>query len=310
MTRNIRHAVVIGSSGFLGSWLVDRLVREGTQVTGISRRKGPVLDSLAEPSTWTSADIVNAPPDTYLPECDTVFFLAGIASVPASLKDPVADLDGNLRSALRILQTLRERDTGTSFIFASSAAVYGSALVLPMAESHPLQPLSPYGVSKLAAEAYVRLYATTFGIPGASARVFSVYGPGQHKQVVYDWALKVATNTPQLSFFGAPEVSRDFIYVSDATAAFAQIAKNAPLKGEAYNVASGTETTLEGLARNLLAISGASARFSFSGDVRVGDPVRWQSDIAALQRLGFQTEVSLLEGLRRTYLWATGKSFI
>lgn len=304
MNRDIQHVTVIGSSGFLGAWLVDHLVRQDIRVTGVSRRGGRRLERLAPPTTWTSADITTASPDEYIPECDVVFFLGGIASVPASFTDPVADLDGNLRAVVRILQVLRLKRPATSFIYASSAAVYGSAVTLPMSESHPLQPLSPYGISKLAAESYVRLYANALGVPGASARVFSVYGPGQDKQVVYDWALKIATKTTPLVFLGAPLVSRDFIHVSDAAAAFLKIAQNAALCGEVYNVASGVETTLTDLAQGILAVSESSTEFSFTGNVREGDPVRWSGDISALSNLGFRPKIPLIAGLRETYDWA------
>lgn len=304
MTRTLKHAVVIGSSGFLGSWLVDQLVGEGVRVTGVSRRDARALPSLAPPTEWIQADIADADPLAYLPQSDAVFFLAGIASVPASVEAPLSDLDSNLRAAVRILQALRERQGTTSFIYASSAAVYGTALTRPMKETHPLTPLSPYGVSKYAAEAYVRLYASSFGVPGASARVFSVYGPGQGKQVIYDWARKVAAGGSSLSFFGAPDVSRDFIYASDAASAFIQIARNAPLGGESYNVASGEEITLGELAKELLSISGSIAKVKFSGEVRVGDPVRWQADISTLSQLGFGARISFRNGLRETYHWA------
>lgn len=307
MSRPLRHAVVIGSSGFLGSWLVDQLIQEGVRVTGVSRRDVRALPTLAAPTEWVQADIARAEPQAYLPDCDAVFFLAGVASVPASVEAPLSDLDGNLRAPVRILQALRERKSATSFIYASSAAVYGTAHTRPMHETHPLNPLSPYGVSKYAAEAYVRLYASSFGVSGASARVFSVYGPGQSKQVIYDWARKVATGGSSLSFFGAPEVSRDFIYASDAASAFIHIARNAPLGGESYNVASGEETTLGKLAQELLLISGSAAEVAFSGEVRVGDPVRWQADISALRRLGFGARISFQSGLIETYRWATRK---
>lgn len=307
MARDLTHAVVVGSSGFIGSYLVDQLVRQGVRVTGISRNQGKVQDSLQKATHWIPIDIVNAPPATYLPECDMIFFCAGIASVPASVEAPLADLDGNLRAPLRIMQALRERGGDTGFLYASSAAVYGSALHLPMSELHPLDPLSPYGASKLATETYVRLYATKFGVPGASARVFSVYGPGQDKQVIYDWSRKVALGGEEISFFGAPEVSRDFIHVADAARAFISIARNAPLGGESYNIASGIETSLGELAENLLAISGQKCEYKFSGKIRLGDPVRWQADITALKQLGFSPKVSFMDGLRETYQWANNQ---
>lgn len=301
--RTLSSALVVGSTGFWGSWLVDRLVRAGVRVTGVGRTSRPLPAGLAAPDELLQIDITQTDPGEYSEGFDAIFFLAGRASVPASVVDPVADLDENVRAAVGLLHHLKASRDPASFLYASSAAVYGSATTLPMPESHSLGPLSPYGVSKLAAEEYVRLYATAFGVPGASVRPFSLYGPGQDKQVVYDLSVKIAKGESPLRMLGRPDVSRDFIHVADAAAGLIAIARSAPLRGEVYNLASGTETTLGKLVALLLSVAERDTSVEFSGHVREGDPVRWCGDASAVSSLGFELEVSLDEGLRSTFAW-------
>lgn len=301
--RNLSSALVVGSTGFWGSWVVDRLMREGVRVTGVGRTKRTTFHELVPPDDFLQLDITEHDPADYASGFDVIFFLAGSASVPASVADPVADLDDNVRAAVAMLHHLKTAETPPAFVYASSAAVYGTAITQPMAETHPLMPLSPYGVSKLAAEEYVRLFATAFGVPGASVRPFSLYGPGQDKQVVYDLSVRIANGEAPLRMLGSSEVSRDFIHVSDAAAGLTAVARRAPLEGEAYNLASGTETTLGELAAAVLLVAGSDTAVEFSGQVREGDPVRWCGDISALARLGVEPEIPLEDGLRSTYTW-------
>ncbi|MCL2794425.1 MAG: NAD-dependent epimerase/dehydratase family protein [Microbacteriaceae bacterium] len=287
--------------------MVDLLVGKGVHVTGISRHDRPALPSLRKPQVSVFANLETADPATYLTsEYDAVFFLAGSASVPYSVKDPIGDLDANTRSVVRILQHLRNLTVPPRFIYASSAAVYGTSVYQPMDESHPRNPLSPYGVSKLVAEQYVSLFAHNFGVPGASVRPFSIYGPGQQKQVVFDISRRLAAGETPLRMLGSPDVSRDFVHVEDAARAMWIVAQNAELRGETFNVGSGAETTLGELAESLRNVAGSVAEVEFSGEVREGDPLHWRGDISALAALGYSPQISLLDGLTSTFEWTAG----
>lgn len=261
------------------------------------------MPTLQAPARCHAIDQADGRMEGLLKDVDTVFFAAGVASVPRSIEDPVSDLLANTHSVLRLLDLSRRLDRPPAFVFCSSAAVYGTALSLPMREDHPKRPVSPYGVSKLAAEEYVALYAREFGVPAASTRPFSVYGPGQRKQVVYDLARRIGADATSLEVAGDADVSRDFVYVTDAARAVISVAKRAPLKGEAFNVASGLETTLSALVSALVDAAGSTIQVRFTGEVREGDPIRWCADIAALRALGHVPEVPFADGIRRTYDW-------
>jgi UDP-glucose 4-epimerase len=174
---------------------------------------------------------------------------------------------------------------------------------MPIREDDPTVPISPYGVAKLAAERYLAVYSHLYGLRAASLRFFSVYGPRQRKQVVYDFIKKISHNPTELFIHGDGTQVRDFNYVEDTARAAMLVAAHAPLQGEVYNVASGTECSIGALAGTLCAILGAQPQFVYSGSVRPGDPEKWAVDIGRLSALGYQPQISLENGLRQTVGW-------
>jgi UDP-glucose 4-epimerase len=188
-------------------------------------------------------------------------------------------------------------------VFVSSAAVYGDSRYQPMDEQHPLEPKSPYGVSKLAAEGYVRLYARLHGVRGLTVRPFSIYGPRQRKLVVYDLLTRLHDGERPLRMLGSPDVSRDFVFVEDAARALVVLARAAAAEGEAYNLASGRSTSLHELATSLIDVTGIEVDVEFSGEVRAGDPLHWTGDPQRAGALGVRCDTPLEEGLRRTADW-------
>ncbi len=282
--RELSHALVLGASGFIGSWVVEQLLGEGVEVTAPER--GADLEEV----------LAQAP-------VDALFHLAGAGLVPPSLEAPLEDLESNAITALAALEGLRRAGSGAPMVFVSSAAVYGDARYHPMDEDHPLEPKSPYGVSKLAAERYVRLYTRLHGMPALSVRPFSVYGPRQRKLVVYDVLTRLHEGERPLRMLGSPDVSRDFVFVEDVARGLVTLARAAPAEGEAYNMASGRSTSLQELATTLVDASGIDAEVEFSGEVRAGDPLHWTGDPQRARALGVRCETPLEEGLRRTAEW-------
>lgn len=234
---------------------------------------------------------------------DVVFFLAGSPSVPRSVSDPSQDLHDNVGLVIEVLEALRGISTPPVFVFASSAAVYGDSQEEPMTEAHRILPRSPYGISKLAAEHYVRLYAETYGIPGLSVRPFSVYGPGQRKLVVYDLLTRLVVGENPLVIQSPREVARDFVFVRDVALAMIALGYRAPAAGEAYNLASGVATTLADLAAHLVTVTGIEVPVQFTGNLRIGDPFRWRGDASRARELGVSCPTSLVDGLSETANW-------
>jgi UDP-glucose 4-epimerase len=181
--------------------------------------------------------------------------------------------------------------------------VYGNPVRNPSHEDDPTFPISPYGAGKLAAERYVAVYSQLYGLKAASLRYFSIYGPRQRKQVVYDLTAKICQNQSELKIHGDGTQTRDFNYVEDAARAAMIVAECGALHGEVYNVGSGRECSISQLAQMLCNILGANPDYAYSGTVRPGDPERWSVDIGRLRGLGYEVGVSLEDGLQRTVEW-------
>jgi UDP-glucose 4-epimerase len=302
--RQISRAVVLGGAGFLGEWLVDSLLADGVTTT--------IVDDLstgdaarAGDGTLVVADVIH---DDLVPiveasQPDVVFHLASAAYVPPSFDDPVLDLARNTGSTLALLQAVRKVKQPPLVVLVSSAAVYGDSRSLPMDEDHPLNPVSPYGISKWAAEQYLRLYHELFGIRGLIARPFSLYVPGQRKQVVYDLLTRCLSDDATLAVLGTPEVTRDLVFVADAARALSTLARTAPARAEAYNLASGIPTSLGELSAKLVSAAGVDKLVRFSGSVRPGDPIRWEGDPRRAAALGARCDTPLDIGLKLTASW-------
>ena len=300
--------LVTGGAGFIGSHLVARLEELGAGVTVVDDLRtgnlaniGQCVDRLE----LVQDDISNGGLHSLVAtrDYDVAFHLAANPYVPPSIEQPWYDFQVNLVGTLRLLETLRQHAQPPRLILASSAAVYGDIDAPAIREDHPTVPISPYGVSKLAAERYAAVYARLYGLRTASLRFFSVYGPRQRKQVVYDLLRKLSRRPAELEVLGDGTQTRDFNYVSDVVDAALRVAARGPLVGEAYNVASGRACTIHELLGILSDLTGSRPRIKWSGAVRPGDPQRWLADVSRLRALGWEPAVSLREGLVCTLEW-------
>ncbi len=303
--RRIGSAVVIGGAGFIGRHLVGQLIAEGVTVASVDRDPRGRFEGLDATSIQADAGSGDRTLAEHLADDDVhaVFILAGTGFVPLSLANPQADLENNVFTVLAVLECLRARRDPPVVVYFSSGAVYGDAQAPPMSERGPTEPLSPYGVSKLAGEGYVRLYQRLYDIPGLSLRPFSVYGPGQHKLVVYDLLRRILQLESPLVVTGEPGVTRDYVYVKDVVRSASRLARVAPAEGESYNICSGLGTSLGDLAQHLLTAAEVDVLVKFSGDLRAGDPGRFEGDPGATNALGAGCPTSLPEGLRMTVGW-------
>lgn len=295
----------MGGAGFIGSHLIRQLVTAGVHVTSIDRDpRGRLTGSGAE-SIQSEIAAGESKLIEFLTssELDAVFIAAGTGLVPRSLEYPQADLESNVRPSLVVLEALRRSARLPIVVYLSSVAVYGEARELPMTERHATDPLSPYGVSKLAAERYLRLYHTLYGFPGLSLRLFSVYGAGQLKLVVHDLLARLVAKEAPLVVRGAPHVTRDYVSVRDVARCAHHLAAVAPARGEAYNICSGVGTTLESLVDQLRAVSRSTATVDFTGGVRAGDPVQLVGDPSAAAALGAYCDPDMTGGLEEMVAW-------
>jgi UDP-glucose 4-epimerase len=288
-----QHIWVTGAGGFIGAALVDKLRMLGAAVTGFGR-SGPVLMPLSE------AGLAHAFAEKAAP--DRVFHLAGGSTVGASIKDPLRDFHSNVTTTAVLFDFLRRHMPTVPVVMTSSAAVYGADHAVPIPLTTPLQPVSPYGCHKVMAEQLARSYAAQFGQSVSIARLFSIYGPGLRKQLVYDLCCRVAGGETPLALGGTGRELRDWCHVDDAVNGLLAMPTSGVGGVEVCNLATGQATDVATVANIILSAWGCAASPTFSGVSRAGDPF---SLVAASDSLppGFVPQVSLEAGLTDAVTW-------
>ena len=295
--------VVTGYQGFLGSAIVKHLGAKPFSITGV----GVSGSEQVVRSTCSKEYEIELPDtrfDDIIQEIQPVVLVhcAGTADVGASFRDPPGDYRKNVELTAFVLEGLRRYAPECHLVLLSSAAVYGNPRNLPVSEKERCIPISPYGCHKLLSEQLVEEYASEHGLKTAILRVFSAYGNGLKRQVIYDLCRKLHDDTQTtVKLFGSGEESRDFIHADDIAAAVDHVISE-NLTGS-YNLASGVETTIADLANRLRELSGSHSELVFTGESRAGDPHRWQADISKLSATGFKPGTALDVGLKSYLEW-------
>jgi UDP-glucose 4-epimerase len=300
--------LVTGAAGFIGSHVCEALCRVGARVVAagpISEEKRGNLAALQD-----RIDVVPARLTAHLMQSlleqetfDYVFHFAGSPDPRASTRAPVKDFRLNSALTLSLLEACRKASRIPAVVLASSAAVYGSTPTLPIGETAPTDPISPYGASKLAAEIYARVYSRRFEVPTAVMRIFSAYGPRLRRQVVHDFLARLHENPSSLKVRTTGVETRDFIFIDDIVSAALTIASIAPLAGEPYNVGTGTETSIRMLAKLIVDRLGPDCRVEFEDRTDTVGASRWCADVRKLRGLGWTPTVGIEEGVARTAAW-------
>ncbi len=296
--------LVTGAAGFLGSALANRLGREGHQVRGLDDLSAGDPDRLDPDILFTRGDVVDRPKLwTLLQDVDCVYHLAARVSVPESVLYPREYNAVNVGGTVSVMEAMR--DVGVKrVVFVSSGAVYGDQGSQPLSEESPADPRSPYAVSKLSAEYYVKTIGALWGIETVALRVFNVYGPGQplpaaHPPVIPNF-LRRTVRGGTLVIHGKGQQTRDFVYLTDAVEAMVSSATAPTIDRSVINIGSGVETSIRKLAQDVLEAVGSRAEWIFKEDQDPGSS-RMCADIQrARKKLGYKPVVSLREGLERT----------
>lgn len=294
--------LVTGGAGFIGSNLVKRLVRDGHEVVVLDNF---VTGSLA--NVEEVADAVEIIKGDVRDLCDVekaargaegVAHLAALIDVAESVEKPRLYLDVNVQGTLNVLEAARQAEV---FIFASSAAVYGKPVKLPICEDHPLNPLSPYGATKVAGEALVTAYAATRGFRHVILRLFNVYGPNQSKTyagVVTEFMRRTLRGEPPI-IYGDGTQTRDFIFVDDVVEYFARAFASEKVSG-VYNVGWGKGVSILELANVVTLTLGRPELKPVYKPPRPGDVKHSVADISRAYRdFGYRPKVQLKDGLKR-----------
>lgn len=302
--------LVTGGAGFIGSNIAEELLKRGHRVriidnfsTGKIEHIKPFLNriELVRGDIEKEKDLKKA-----LRGIDYVFHEAAIRSVPRSVDDPMSTNDANITGTLKLLMQARAAKV-KRVVYASSSSVYGDNKTLPQRVGLAPSPISPYAVSKLAAENYCQVFAKTFGLETVSLRYFNVFGPRQDPDSKYaavipkfiEWAF----NDEPLQVHGDGKQSRDFTYIANVVEANIRAALTPGVSGEVFNVACNESYSVLDIARSIEKVTGRKLTIKHL-PTRAGDIKRTWADISKTKKLlHYKPIVNFEEGMKRTIAW-------
>jgi nucleoside-diphosphate-sugar epimerase len=309
--------LVTGAAGFIGSTLADALTRRGDEVIGLDcftdyygrdikeRNLAPLLGR--SNFRLVEARLQDVPLEPLLDGVTHIYHLAAQAGVRKSWgSDFLTYTSHNVDATQRLLEAVKGGPL-TRFVYASSSSVYGDDVAIPMREDAHVQPLSPYGVTKLAAEHLCLLYTANYQVPTVSLRFFTVYGPKQRPDMGFHRFMRAALTNQPITLYGDGEQTRDFTYVDDIVAAL-MAAGDRGRAGAVYNIGGGSRVSINEVLTQIAAISGRTLEIrreaAQKGDMRdtFADTSR------ARMELQFEPKTRLADGLRAEFDWLTGQA--
>jgi len=296
--------LVTGGAGFIGSYVVKRLIKLGYDVRvldNFSRGKRDNLADVLGQIDLISGDIRDQEAvKKSIKGIDVVIHMAALVDVRESVEKPLLYHEVNSTGTLNLLYGSVKQGV-KRFIYASTCAVYGNPVKLPISEDHPLNPLSPYAASKLSAENYCRAFSKSYGLKTTIFRFFNVYGPrkniNSYSGVIIEFIKRIKSDKPPI-IFGSGEQTRDFIFIDDAVEFVIRSVEN-DIEG-VFNVGSGESTSINNLSELLLKIMRKEHLKPIHTSPRPGEIKNSQADISkACKVFNYRPRVSLEEGLRR-----------
>jgi nucleoside-diphosphate-sugar epimerase len=303
------HYLVTGGAGFIGSHLVEELVRRGQRVR--------VADSLITGKRSNLAHIAGveflqgdlADPEfavRVVQDVDYVLHQAAIPSVPRSVNDPITSNRANVDATLNVLVAARDASV-RRVVFAGSSSAYGNSPTLPKHEDMPARPLSPYALQKVVGEQYLQMFTTLYGLETVSIRYFNVFGPRQDPSSPYSGVISVFATAllegRAPTIYGDGEQTRDFTYVANVVDGVLRACDAPDANGEVINVATGGRISLNELFDAMRRLIGGDVKPVYA-EARAGDVRDSQADITKARRLlGYSPSVSFEDGLRATVQW-------
>jgi nucleoside-diphosphate-sugar epimerase len=302
--------LVTGGAGFIGSNIVDELVRRGHQVTvldDLSSGKEANLAGVRDKIDFRVGDITDL--RNVQAACrgvDYVIHLAARTSVPKSLQDPLETNRINIDGTLNVLVAARDAKV-RRFVYAASSSAYGETPTLPKVEAMKPEPISPYGITKYVGELYAQVFGRSYGLENASVRYFNVFGPRQDPTSQYSGVLSrfmlAVIEGQQPVIYGDGEQSRDFTYVDNVVDETLRACEAAGVSGMIFNGGTGVRITLNEVLKLLAKITGKKIGAKYDPP-RTGDIRDSQADISlARKMLGYEPRVHFEDGLKRTWDW-------
>ena len=305
---------VLGGGGFIGSTIVDRLLRDGHQIRVFER---PRIDSYRaftkdEKVEWINGDLMSLHDiREAVSGVDAVLHLVSTTLPKSSNDDPVYDVQSNLVASIQLLQIMVQEKVGRIVFISSGGTVYGTPQYLPMDERHPTEPRVSYGITKLAIEKYLGMFQYLRGVKTVTLRVANPYGERQRVETAQGAIAVFLDRTLRgqaIEIWGDGSAERDYIHVSDVAEAFARALVYEGSE-QVFNVATGQGTSLNELLRIIESVTGLPGKVSFKPGRPFDVPVSVLDNRRAQQELGWSPVIDLHEGIRRTAHWMRGKGF-
>ncbi len=302
--------LVTGGAGFIGSHVVEALLTRGDSVRvldNMTTGRPETIEAFGSRIDFIRGDLrEKVDLEKAVRDVEVIFHQAALRSVPRSMDDPTSSNDVNVVGTLGLLLAARDARV-RRVVYASSSSVYGDQKKFPQIETMPCVPLSPYAVSKLAAEHYSIVFAKSFGLETVSLRYFNVFGPRQHPESQYAAVipkfLQSVKDDKPLEVHSDGKQSRDFTYIENVVQANLLAAERPNISGEVFNIANGKNYALLDIISVLEKLAGHKVTRHHTpprpGDVRM----TWADIRKAKKQLGYKPQVGLEEGLKRTWEW-------
>jgi nucleoside-diphosphate-sugar epimerase len=309
-------AFVTGCAGFIGSTLTERLLADGADVVGIDSftdyyprpmKERNLSDALKHPRfRFLESQIQDVDLPAHLRDRTHVFHLAAQAGVRKSWgRDFRIYSTNNIEATQLLLEAARGVPALERLVYSSSSSVYGDRVAMPMREDALPEPVSPYGVSKLAAEQLCYLYFANFGVPTVSLRYFTVYGPRQRPDMAFHKFLRAMIRDEPITLYGDGDQTRDFTFVADAVNANL-LAATRGIPGRVYNIGGGSRVSINDVLQMIERVAGRRPRINLD-PAQKGDMRHTYADTSrAREELGYAPTVGLEAGLAAEYHWVTG----
>jgi len=288
--------LVTGSAGFIGSYLVSKLLTQNYHVIGISNTKQKRTKNFKP----IKADIRKIKNSKTVPQFTTIIHLAAVSDLEYCKKNPVECIQTNVNGSQKMLEIARQNDS--KFIYLSSSHVFGKPQKLPIKENHPKESFSVYSASKIAVEELCKMYSQNYGIDITVVRPFSIYGPLSPKHnVIFQIIYQLLRNN--LIYLGNPKPKRDFLFISDFISALFAIVNKQKKGYEEFNVGTGKSTSIFSVSKKLGNFSKKDVRIkSRKNKIRKNDILDIRCDYSKIKKwYGWKPKIKLNEGLNVTY---------
>ena len=298
----MKQALVTGAYGFVGRHVARKASLHGYDVTGIghgswSRNEWQEWGI----ARWHTADVTLETLMRFAGEPEVILHCAGSGSVPFSMHHPYQDHERTIGTTLSVLEFIRLCNPKTKAIIPSSASVYGKVGKLPIGIDSALQPVSPYGVHKKMAEEICQSFGRHFGVETSIVRLFSIYGNGLRKQLLWDACSKIASG--DLVFSGTGLETRDWLHIGDAAELLISAIDHASTGCSVVNGGSGVALQIREIVEAVASDLGVTERPRFTGSVRAGDPSHYQADIAEALKWGWTPQSDWRQNLKSYVNW-------